>query len=193
MAKIVFTQQLRRFTEVPEIDTAAATLRAALEAAFAVNPRLRGYVLDEQGHLRHHVVIFIDGHRVRDHVALNDALAPVVGEINAVCGNGSQYKFWYYDSPTSNNMVVMFEGGGACWDYDTCSGRAGVLGASNPNGLPDNYITGMMHVRFADHQWGRPRAPLPFQARHRNQRLGHGLHAVLHRRRAHGEQHRDLR
>lgn len=62
----------------------------------------------------------------------------------SVCGNGSQYKFWYYDSPTSNNMVVMFEGGGACWDYDTCSGRAGVLGASNPNGLPDNYITGMM-------------------------------------------------
>jgi hypothetical protein len=61
-----------------------------------------------------------------------------------VCGNGSQYKFWYYDSPTSNNMVVMFEGGGACWDYDTCSGRAGVLGASNPNGLPDNYIDGMM-------------------------------------------------
>jgi hypothetical protein len=61
-----------------------------------------------------------------------------------VCGNGSQYKFWYYDSPSSNNMVVMFEGGGACWDYDTCSGRAGVLGASNPNGLPNDYIDSMM-------------------------------------------------
>jgi len=61
----------------------------------------------------------------------------------SVCGNGSQYKFWYYDSPSSNNMVVLFEGGGACWDYDTCSGRAGVLGASNPNGLADNYMTGM--------------------------------------------------
>jgi hypothetical protein len=60
-----------------------------------------------------------------------------------VCGNGSQYKFWYYDSPTSNNMVILFEGGGACWDYDTCSGRAGALGASNPNGLADNYMTGM--------------------------------------------------
>jgi hypothetical protein len=61
----------------------------------------------------------------------------------SVCGNGSQYKFWYYDSPTSNNMVVLFEGGGACWDYDTCSGRAGALGASNPNGLADNYMSGM--------------------------------------------------
>jgi hypothetical protein len=57
------------------------------------------------------------------------------------CGNGSQYKFWYYDSPSSQNLLVMFEGGGACWDYETCSGQAGLLGAANPNGLPDDYIT----------------------------------------------------
>ena len=57
-----------------------------------------------------------------------------------ICGNGSQYRFWYYDNPTSNNMVVSFEGGGACWDYDTCSGRAGILGAAHPNGIPDDYI-----------------------------------------------------
>ena len=36
---------------------------------------------------------------------------------------------------------MLFEGGGACWDYDTCSGRAGVLGAANPNGIADDYIT----------------------------------------------------
>ena len=75
MAKLVFTQQLRRFTEVPEIDTAATTLRAALETAFERNPRLRGYLLDEQGHLRPHVVIFIDGQRVNDCIGLGDALA----------------------------------------------------------------------------------------------------------------------
>lgn len=75
MAKVVFTQQLRRFTETPEIDTSALVLRPALEAAFAVNPRLRGYVLDEQGHLRANVVIFIDGHRVRNRVDLTDRLA----------------------------------------------------------------------------------------------------------------------
>ena len=57
----------------------------------------------------------------------------------AVCGDGSQYKFFVY--PTgSPNVVIMLEGGGACWDYDTCSGRAGVLGAANPNGIPDDYI-----------------------------------------------------
>ena len=76
MARIVFTQQLRRFTETPEIDTAAPTLRAALEDAFEANARLRGYILDEQGHLRRNVAIFIDGRRIHDHVSLNDPLAP---------------------------------------------------------------------------------------------------------------------
>ncbi len=58
-----------------------------------------------------------------------------------ICSDGSQYRFWYYDSPTSNNMVISFEGGGACWDYATCSGQAGVLGAAHPNGIPVDYIT----------------------------------------------------
>ena len=76
MALIVFTQQLRRFTEAPEVDAQAATLRGALEAAFALNPRLRGYVLDDQGHLRANVVAFIDGRRCLNRVALDDPLAP---------------------------------------------------------------------------------------------------------------------
>jgi hypothetical protein len=56
-----------------------------------------------------------------------------------VCGNGSQYKFYVHDTG-SPNVLFFFEGGGACWDYDTCSGRAGILGAANPNGIPDDYI-----------------------------------------------------
>ena len=76
MAHLVFTQQLRRFTDAPEVDTAALTLRAALEDAFTATPKLRGYVLDDQGHLRKHVIVFIDGRRVRDYRKLDDALAP---------------------------------------------------------------------------------------------------------------------
>jgi molybdopterin synthase sulfur carrier subunit len=76
MARIVFTPQLRRFTDTPEVNAPVATLRAALEAAFALNPRLRGYVLDDQGHLRGNVVAFIDGRRCLDRVRLNDALRP---------------------------------------------------------------------------------------------------------------------
>ena len=74
MATVAFTPQLRRFLAVPDIDSAASTLRAALEDAFAANPRLRGYVLDDQGHLRANVVVFIDGRRSGDRVALSDPL-----------------------------------------------------------------------------------------------------------------------
>jgi hypothetical protein len=58
----------------------------------------------------------------------------------AQCGNGSQYKF-FARRTSSPNLLFFFEGGGACWDYDTCSGRAGVLGAANPNGIADDYMT----------------------------------------------------
>jgi molybdopterin synthase sulfur carrier subunit len=75
MARIVFTQQLRRFTPVPEMETSAPALREALEQAFAANPKLRGYVLDDQGHLRANVVIFIDGRRVRDRIKLDEPLS----------------------------------------------------------------------------------------------------------------------
>ena len=88
LARIVFTPQLRRFVDTPELDTEAATVREALEAAFAVNPRLRGYVLDDQGHLRANVVIFVDGHRLRELKLLSDALQPasVVHVLQALSG-----------------------------------------------------------------------------------------------------------
>jgi hypothetical protein len=76
MARFFFTQQLARFTTLPQVETTADRLRAGLDTAFEANPRLRGYVLDEQGHLRANVVIFIDGRRCTDRVALDDPLQP---------------------------------------------------------------------------------------------------------------------
>ena len=76
MARLAFTSQLQRFTETPQLQTSAATLREALGEAFDVNPRLRHYILDEQGHLRQHVVVYISGRRVVDRVGLDDALSP---------------------------------------------------------------------------------------------------------------------
>jgi molybdopterin synthase sulfur carrier subunit len=76
MPRVEFTPQLRRFTETPVVETGAPTLRTALDAAFAANPRLRGYVLDDQGHLRANVVVFVDGRRSTDRVALADPLGP---------------------------------------------------------------------------------------------------------------------
>lgn len=56
------------------------------------------------------------------------------------CSDGSQFKFWVHDNPNSNDIVLMYEGGGACWDYESCSGAAGIRGAANMNGLADDYI-----------------------------------------------------
>jgi hypothetical protein len=42
-----------------------ATVREVLEHVFSTQPQVRSYVLDEQGDLRKHVFIFVDGRRVR--------------------------------------------------------------------------------------------------------------------------------
>jgi hypothetical protein len=54
------------------------------------------------------------------------------------CSNGSQYKFFVNYSPNSNNLVIMFEGGGACWDYESCAGAA--RGAVNAEGIEDAHM-----------------------------------------------------
>ena len=50
-------------------------MRAVLEAYFQRHPGVRGYVLDEQGALRHHVVVFVGGAQARDRQGLSDAVA----------------------------------------------------------------------------------------------------------------------
>jgi molybdopterin synthase sulfur carrier subunit len=66
MPALHFTPQLRRFVDTPQLECEAVRLAPLLEAAFALNPRLRGYVLDDQGMLRPHVAVFVDGRRTLD-------------------------------------------------------------------------------------------------------------------------------
>jgi len=76
MPRVVFTSQLQRHVPAPICEVAGATVGAALDAVFAEHRALRGYVLDEQGHLRKHVAIFVDGARVRDRERLTDPVGP---------------------------------------------------------------------------------------------------------------------
>lgn len=76
MPSVSFTTALRRHLDAPPAEVAGGTVRAALEAVFRSNPRLRGYVLDDQGRLRRHVMIFVDGEAVRDRAGLSDPIGP---------------------------------------------------------------------------------------------------------------------
>ena len=59
---------------------AGATVGESLEAAFALYPKLRGYVLDEHGALRFHMAIYVDGVPVSDRRGLSDSV-PEASEI----------------------------------------------------------------------------------------------------------------
>jgi hypothetical protein len=72
VATVVFTQNLKRHVECPTEIVAGDTVRAVLDAVFADNPRLRGYVLDDQGTLRHHMMVFVDGEPIIDRSRLSD-------------------------------------------------------------------------------------------------------------------------
>lgn len=74
MPTVSFTRALERFLPAPPATVAGPTLAQALAAVFADRPALRGYVLDDQGALRRHVAVFINGRMVQDRQKLTDAV-----------------------------------------------------------------------------------------------------------------------
>lgn len=61
MARVVFTQHLRAVGPKGEVVYGGETLGDVLSAVFADYPILRGYILDDQGRVRQHIAIFVDG------------------------------------------------------------------------------------------------------------------------------------
>lgn len=61
MAEITFTSHLRAVGPCTPTTYEGATVADVLNAVAAEYPLLRGYVLDDQGRLRKHIAIFVDG------------------------------------------------------------------------------------------------------------------------------------
>ena len=74
MPRIAFTSHLERHLACPPAEVTGGTVRAVLEEIFEGNPLLRGYILDDQGALRQHVIIFLDGEAIRDRAAQSDSV-----------------------------------------------------------------------------------------------------------------------
>lgn len=75
MARIVFTGNLQRHVHCPPLNVEGETLHEVLAAAFHAYNGARTYVLDEQGEIRKHVVVFIDGIMVKDRRTLSDVVS----------------------------------------------------------------------------------------------------------------------
>ncbi|HXD78355.1 MAG TPA: MoaD/ThiS family protein [Puia sp.] len=75
MPIVKFTYALRRFfpglKETPACGNTLPTVLAEMDTRY---PGVKSYILDEQGQLRRHVNIFIDGVLISDRVRLSDGL-----------------------------------------------------------------------------------------------------------------------
>jgi len=72
VARVVFTTNLQRHLSCPVQEAPGASVRTVLDNVFAANPRLRSYILDDQGRLRRHVHIYVNDSRIADPVHLAD-------------------------------------------------------------------------------------------------------------------------
>jgi molybdopterin synthase sulfur carrier subunit len=69
-----FTQNLARHTECPSAAFAASTVAELFARYFERWPGVRGYVLDDQGEVRHHVKVHVDGRNIKDRRKLTDPI-----------------------------------------------------------------------------------------------------------------------
>jgi len=83
MPTVRFTDKIQRHVECPTRQGAGTRVREVLDAYFHTHTRARGYVLDDQGRLREHMSIFIDGEQLRDRVHLTDPV-PADGVLDVI-------------------------------------------------------------------------------------------------------------
>lgn len=88
MPSVRFTRNIQRHVECPTLDVPGATLGEVLNAYFATNERARSYVLEDDGRLRKHMAVFIDGQQIEDREKLSDTLSPgaVVDVVQSLSG-----------------------------------------------------------------------------------------------------------
>ena len=88
MPTVRFTRNIQRHVACPTREAAGATLREVLDDYFRTNEQARGYVLDDQGKLRRHMAMFIDGRQIEDQDNLSDPVKSesVVDIVQALSG-----------------------------------------------------------------------------------------------------------
>ena len=75
MPTVSFAPQLQRHVSCPTQIVSAACLGEALKAAFLAAPAMQSYVLDEQGHVRKHVAVFVNNEMIASRRDMTLAIA----------------------------------------------------------------------------------------------------------------------
>lgn len=76
MAIVKFTSALKRFfPELSELEIPVDTIRHALSEIEKIHPGIQSYIVDDNGALRQHVNIYIDGELIQDRKMLSDKVS----------------------------------------------------------------------------------------------------------------------
>ena len=75
MAQVTFTDNIQRHIPCPPMKVPGQTVREILEQVFVCQPLMRSYILDDQGGVRKHMVIFVDDMQIRDPRGLSDRVS----------------------------------------------------------------------------------------------------------------------
>jgi hypothetical protein len=88
MPTVRFTQNIQRHIACPTHEVAGGNVLAVLDNYFRLHEKARGYVLDDQGRLRQHMAIFINGAQINDRDTLSDPVPPdaVIDLVQALSG-----------------------------------------------------------------------------------------------------------
>ena len=76
MPSVNFTQALKRFyPQLESLNLEANTVKEVLEAVELQFPGIKSYLVDDQGRLRKHVNVFVNGSLIKDREKLMDAVS----------------------------------------------------------------------------------------------------------------------
>lgn len=72
MPRVTFTANLQRHLDCPSLDVSGHRVGEVLAAVFDHRPKLRSYIVDDQGRLRRHVNVFVNNAMIKDRNGLSD-------------------------------------------------------------------------------------------------------------------------
>ena len=72
MVHITFADSIQRHVPTPPVEIAGGVLKDVFAGVFKDREQLRSYILDDQGSLRYHLAVFVDGEQIADPRGLSD-------------------------------------------------------------------------------------------------------------------------